>query len=181
MLELRKGPPASTVLDALKALEEKWKRPVLIVLTGGIAEDSLQCLLVDGHLPTFITAYLKTAQYNHAFYCLSQNSTITKTMLAGKGLAGFVSIIEDAPLAMLNEWFKDVKLGLAILDTNVDPADALAEYKAVENRIEEGGIVIIDDVDPDSKVTKKGSLIVPYLHETKRGYQFDNGMLKVFF
>lgn len=181
MLELRKGPPASTVLDALKGLEEKWQRPVLIVLTGGIAEDSLQCLLVDGHLPTFLTAYLKTAKYNHAFYCLAQNSTVTKTMLAGKGLAGHVNIIEDNPLATLNDWFKDVKFSMVILDSSTDPEQAFAEFKAVENRIEPGGFVIIDDVDPENKVTQKGSKVVPYLIETRRGFQFDNGMLKVFF
>ncbi len=183
MLELRKGPPAATVIASLKELEAKWQRPVLIIQTGSIAEDSLPCLLSDGHLPTFLAAYIKGAKYNHAFYCISKDVKVTKSILSstGKELAGYLSLLEEEPLKTLTEWFIDIKFGLVILDSSLDCNEALAEFKVIEGKMEDGGIVIIDDVDPDNKVTQKGSLLIQHIRDGKRGYQFDNGMLKVFF
>lgn len=157
---------ASRALRVVSLLEEREKvarRPLVIVETGSIRNPALAYHNGDGHSTKYIAEFLRyRAKYAHVFYSIDLDTSVAKTYLASFSLDKYVRFLEGDSV----HWLRLLRMvDFAYLDSANNGQTILAEFRTLENRLNSGAIVVVDDVDLLSPELRKGDLVVPYARE----------------
>lgn len=156
---------ASVVVDYIKELEENLQRDLVIVETGTIRNTDEIYKEGDGWSTYYICRYLKESNYNHKFYSIDLDVSISRKFLTEQGLVEYVNLLAEHSVTALSS-FRHIDL--AYLDSANNAELILMEFKRVENSLSKSGVVIVDDVIMDSELIVKGHKVVPYA--TEKGF-----------
>lgn len=182
MLELRTAPPAATIIKFVKMLEAEKQRPLTIVEVGAMNSLGFDALMADGHSTAYLSIFMQTeAKYDHKFYSIDSSVAMAKAYIEQRGVAPFVNFLEGDWKEVLRKMDieKRATFDFVYLDAGIFPNDAMDEYREFEGRMESGGIILIDDIDPNMQASPKGDILLPYLREQNAPVIVENGMVAV--
>lgn len=143
---------------------------LVIVETGSIRQPGLNWAQSDGHSTLYLADWARWMRMGGRtihLHSIDRDISVADKVLRDHGLRHEVSLSKgDAADILLT--FPEIHF--AYLDTFNDEDAILEQFKIVEERMASGGVVVIDDYDPDPTNHHKqnGRKAVPYARE--KGY-----------
>lgn len=152
-------------------LRNKFDRRELHTLeTGSIRNTGEPYRRGDGW--STLTFAAQVDQFGGGATSIDLNIDAAHQVLSDNGLRRKVNLIPgysiDIMAAMLYEL--PTRFDLILLDSDNDPGLILHEYLIAKRLLRGGGVIIVDDVDPQSTTVMKGHALQPWLDEHAIGY-----------
>jgi hypothetical protein len=143
------------------------KEELVILETGSIRADRDTYRSNDGW--STLTFAENVRDHGGELYSIDLDTRAADKVLTRYGVRDHVELIEGYSIEVLAGMLRAGKplLDVAYLDSDNDDVLILHEFLLVEQLLDSPGLVLIDDVDPESDEVVKGRAVVPWL--TDRG------------
>jgi hypothetical protein len=153
------------IRQELAALADRIGNTALdIVETGTIRGGGDQYRTGDGWSTVAFAEHVR--DHGGTFTSIDLDVSISRAVLAGHAdhLDRHVTLVEGHSIRMLaREVAAGSMVDVALLDSDNDAQLILHEYLVVSAMLRRPGVLLVDDVDPDSALVVKGHALVPWL------------------
>lgn len=176
------------LIREMDRLRNKLDRRELHVLeTGSIRNTGEPYRRGDGW--STLAFAVQTQIFGGSTTSIDLNVDAAHQVLTDNGVRRQVSLIPgysiDVLAALLDE--SKTRFDLILLDSDNDPNLILHEYFIAKRLLRGGGVIIVDDVDPQSTTVMKGHALQPWLDEhgveyhiqQREGNGFTTGMMVI--
>ena len=176
------------IIAQLDGLRSRLGRSALTVVeTGTIRNAGEQYRYDDGW--STLTFAAEARRYGGAVYSIDLDVSIAAGVLRLHDLDGHVRLLRGYSIDVLADMLSslDSTVDVIFLDSENDAQLTFHEYLIGRRLIGSPGLILVDDVEPDSAVVVKGHLLVPWLRslhvphriEQRAGERYSTGVLIV--
>lgn len=161
------------LLQAFQAVHRPSGPPELQILeTGSIREDTEQHRKGDGWSTLTFAKYINDNVPGGYVTSIDLNVDVAERVLQRERVSQHVVLREGYSI----EWMASMlaagqRFDVILLDSDNDPQLILHEFLIAQKLLRRPGLILVDDVVPDSKTIRKGELLLPWLRG--RGAMFD--------
>lgn len=172
----------------LERLRNKLDRLDLHILeTGSIRNTGEPYRLGDGW--STLTFAQQVASHGGTATSIDLNVDAAKQVLSDRGLERQVTLLPGHSIDLMAALLaaSATRFDLILLDSDNDPNLILHEYFIAKRLLRGGGVIVVDDVDPQSATVMKGHALQPWLDEhqisyhiqRRQGNGFTTGMMVI--
>lgn len=153
--------------------ERAGSRKLSILETGTIRGDGEEYQSNDGWSTVTFAQHVR--DHGGSLVSIDLDTTTAATVLQSAGLLEHVTLIQGHSIDVLAGMLDagTPQLDLALLDSDNDRQLILHEYMLARRLVRPGGLILVDDVDPESVHVVKGHRLLPWLDRHSVPYRLD--------
>lgn len=155
----------------LTRTRERMKRSDLAMLeTGSIRNPELRYRDGDGWSTIALATHVRV--HGGHVTSIDLNTRVADAVLASHGMRDDVHLVTGHSIDVLAGYLQEgKKFDFILLDSENDAQLTLHEWYIAHRLINEGGIIMLDDIEPGSKDVLKGNLVIPHFQRQKVPYK----------
>lgn len=145
------------------------KESLNILETGSIRSPEIRFRDGDGWSTFTLATHAK--MHGGSAVSIDLDTRVAADVLAGYGLDKHIQLVTGHSIDVLTGYLAEGKtFDFILLDSDNDADLILHEYFIALRLIRDGGIIMIDDVEPGSREVLKGNALIPHLKQVMKPY-----------
>lgn len=150
---------------------ERLKRPELAMLeTGSIRNPELRYRDGDGWSTIALATHVRV--HGGSVTSIDLNTRTADAVLAAHGMRDIVTLVTGYSVDVLAGYLQEgKKFDFILLDSENDAQLTLHEWYLAHRLINDGGTIMLDDIEPGSRDVLKGNLVIPHFQRQKIQYK----------